>query len=73
MVFPNVAQNYRDHFWLSKRAILAAKNTDVNEIFGELRKYKSIDCATNQGDIVNYSPEFYTLWIYQDCHHVTFN
>ena len=31
-VFPNVTQNYRDHFWLSERAILAAKNMDVNEI-----------------------------------------
>ena len=27
-----VAQNYIDHFWLSKRAILVAKNMDVNEI-----------------------------------------
>ena len=55
MVFPNVAQNYRDHFWLSKRATLAAKNMEVNEInfkiqneiAGELRKYKSIDCAAS--------------------------
>jgi hypothetical protein len=29
-VFPNVAQNYLFHDLLSKRAILAAKNTDVN-------------------------------------------
>ena len=32
MVFPNIAQNYRDHFWLSERAIVAAKHTDINEI-----------------------------------------
>lgn len=65
-VFPNVAQNYLFHDWLSERAILAAKNTDVNElnlkiqddIPGEMRTYKSIDTATNEDDVVNYSPEF---------------
>ncbi|KAJ8896515.1 hypothetical protein PR048_001859, partial [Dryococelus australis] len=64
-VFPNVAQNHRAHIWLSERAILAAKNVDVNElnfkiqneIAGELRTYKSVDSATNQDD-VNYPPEF---------------
>jgi PIF1 helicase. len=64
-VLPNVAQNYTDHFWLNEQAILAAKNTDVNdinfkiqnEIAGELSKYKSINCATNPDDIVNYPPE----------------
>ena len=29
-----------------------------NEIAGELKKYKSTDCATNQDDIVYYPPEF---------------
>ena len=66
-MFPNNAQNYKDHFWLSEQAILAAKNTDVNEInfkiqneiASELRKYKSIDCVTDQDDIVNYPPEFF--------------
>ncbi|CAG9837643.1 unnamed protein product [Diabrotica balteata] len=61
-----IAQNYRNHDWLSERAILAAKNIDVNElnfkiqeqITGELRIYKSIDSATNQDDVVNYPPEF---------------
>jgi hypothetical protein len=32
MVFSNIAQNYKDHVWLSERVILAAKNVDVNEI-----------------------------------------
>ncbi|GFX74276.1 ATP-dependent DNA helicase [Trichonephila clavipes] len=31
-VFPNIAQNYKNHQWLSTRAILAAKNIDVNTI-----------------------------------------
>lgn len=65
-VFPNVAQNYLFHDWLSERAILAAKNTDVNElnfkiqddIPGEMRTYKSIDTVTNEDDVVNYPPEF---------------
>lgn len=65
-VFPNVAQNYLFHDWLSERAILAAKNTDVNElnfkiqddIPGEMRTYKSVDTATNEDDVVNYPPEF---------------
>ncbi|XP_050063110.1 ATP-dependent DNA helicase PIF1-like [Aphis gossypii] len=65
-VFPDVSQNYRNHDWLSERAILAAKNIDVNElnfkiqeqITGELMIYKSVDSATNQDDVVNYPPEF---------------
>ncbi|GFV24990.1 ATP-dependent DNA helicase [Trichonephila clavipes] len=31
-VFPNIAQIYKNHQWLSTRAILAAKNIDVNTI-----------------------------------------
>ncbi|KAL4153788.1 hypothetical protein QTP88_001621 [Uroleucon formosanum] len=62
----DVARNYRNHDRLSERAILAAKNIDVNElnfkiqeqITGESRIYKSVDSATNQDDVVNYPPEF---------------
>ena len=65
-VYPDIARNYRDHDWFSERAILAAKNIDVNElnfkiqeqITGESRIYKSIDSATNLGYVVNYPPEF---------------
>ncbi|XP_063987756.1 uncharacterized protein LOC135167948 [Diachasmimorpha longicaudata] len=65
-VFPDVSQNYRNHDWLSERAILAAKNIDVNElnfkiqeqITGDLRIYKSVDSTTNQDDVLNYPPEF---------------
>lgn len=65
-VFPNIGQNYKNHSWLNERAILAAKNNDVNElnasiqndIAGELIIYKSVDTVTNQDDVVNYPTEF---------------
>jgi hypothetical protein len=31
-VFPNISQQYKIHAWLSDRAILAAKNKDVDEL-----------------------------------------
>jgi len=31
-VFANILTNYKNHKWLSERAILAAKNKDVHEI-----------------------------------------
>ncbi|XP_039964217.1 ATP-dependent DNA helicase PIF1-like [Bactrocera tryoni] len=59
MVFPNVAQNYVNHIWLSERVIFAAKNVDVNEkIAGELKNYKSVDSITNEDEVVNYPTEF---------------
>uniref|UniRef100_A0A2S2Q5R1 DNA helicase Pif1-like 2B domain-containing protein n=1 Tax=Sipha flava TaxID=143950 RepID=A0A2S2Q5R1_9HEMI len=65
-VFPNIAQNYKDHVWLSERVILAAQNVDVNEInfqiqnkiAGELMTYKSIDSVTDQDDVIDYPTEF---------------
>lgn len=65
-VFPNIAQNYKNHQWLSERAILAAKNIDVNainitiqnEIPGEAATYKSVDTVMNQDEVVNYPTEF---------------
>ncbi|GFW40603.1 ATP-dependent DNA helicase [Trichonephila clavipes] len=65
-VFPNIAQNYKNHHWLSTRAILAAKNIDVNNINftiqhgipSEMTTYKSIDTVENQDDVVNYPTEF---------------
>lgn len=50
-VFPGIAQNYKNLDWISERAILAAKNKDVDslnfiiqsQIAGELHSYKSVD------------------------------
>ncbi|GFV16612.1 ATP-dependent DNA helicase [Trichonephila clavipes] len=65
-VFPNIAQIYKNHQWLSTRAILAAKNIDVNTINftiqhgipSETTTYKSIDTVENQDEVVNYPTEF---------------
>lgn len=65
-VFPNIAELHKNHVWLSERAILAAKNKDVDElnfniqskIAGQLVSYKSIDSIMNQEDVVNYPTEF---------------
>lgn len=61
-----MAQNYKNHVWLSERVILAAKNVDVkemniqiqNKIAGESMTYKSVDSVATQDDIVNYPTEF---------------
>jgi hypothetical protein len=53
--FPKYRAALQKHQWLSERAILAAKNNDVNainfsiqtEIPGETTKYKSIDTVMN--------------------------
>ncbi|XP_055306852.1 uncharacterized protein LOC129571114, partial [Sitodiplosis mosellana] len=65
-VFPNINQNYKEHKWLSERAILAAKNINVNalnldiqnKLSGESITYKSIDNVIDQDDAVNYPIEF---------------
>lgn len=65
-VYPNIARNYTNHQWLGDRAILAAKNKDVNginfdilsKIRGETKTYKSIDCVLNPDEVVNYPTEF---------------
>ncbi|XP_003741317.1 ATP-dependent DNA helicase PIF6-like [Galendromus occidentalis] len=65
-VFPNITENYRDHQWLSTRAILAPTNNDVNtinlsilnEILGNEKTYTSIDTMLDQEEAVNYPIEF---------------
>lgn len=65
-VFPDIIANHKNTKWLSERAILAAKNKDVddlnfiiqNQIVGTLYSFKSIDCVTNEEESTNYPTEF---------------
>lgn len=65
-VFPQIATNHKNHQWLCERAILAAKNNDVNainyaiqeQIAGDCVTYKSIDSVMNADEVVNYPIEF---------------
>jgi len=55
-----------NHKWLAERAILAAKNVDVNDLNfkiqqllpGDLVSYKSIDTFCDTNETVNYPAEF---------------
>ncbi|AEE09607.1 putative DNA helicase [Cotesia vestalis bracovirus] len=65
-VFPEIISNYKNYEWMSERAILAAKNKDVddlnniiqNKIIGTMHSFKSIDCVTNEDEATNYPIEF---------------
>lgn len=65
-VYPNIRQNHKNHVWLNERAVLASKNTNVNElnstlltyIPGELSTFDSVDTVINQDEVVNYPTEF---------------
>ncbi|CAI6344694.1 unnamed protein product [Macrosiphum euphorbiae] len=65
-VFPSIEHNYKNLDWISERAILAAKNRDVDslnciiqsKIDGELRSYKSVDSVTDENEATNYPSEF---------------
>ena len=65
-VFPNILTNYKNHKWLSERAILAAKNKDIHEInniiLTKIRDqeviYKSVDTVLEPNEAVNYPSEF---------------
>jgi hypothetical protein len=65
-IFFNVHRQYTNHEWLVERAILAAKNLDVNELnlkiqyllLGHLVSYKSIDTVCDATEAVNYPTEF---------------
>lgn len=65
-VFPNIVTNYLNHQWLGERAILAAKNIDVdsmniiiqNMLPGETISFKSIDTVVDENEGVNYPTEF---------------
>ncbi|XP_055836640.1 ATP-dependent DNA helicase PIF1-like [Episyrphus balteatus] len=65
-IFPDVQTQYKNLEWLSERAILAAKNVDVNELNskiqellpGDLVSYKSVDTVCDPNEAVNYPNEF---------------
>jgi hypothetical protein len=65
-VFPNIERNFKNEQWLSERALLAAKNIDVNSINSVILNkisetattYKSIDTVMRDEYAVNYPVEF---------------
>ncbi|XP_053956328.1 uncharacterized protein LOC128861977 [Anastrepha ludens] len=65
-VFPDIAQKFNNHHWLGERAILTAKNRDVEDLNatnqnflpGQLVSFKSVDTVMSLDDVVNYSTEF---------------
>lgn len=65
-IFPDVHTQYLNHEWLAERAILAAKNVDVDNLNlkiqqllpGNLESYKSIDTVCDASESVNFPTEF---------------
>ncbi|GFX56106.1 ATP-dependent DNA helicase [Trichonephila clavipes] len=65
-IFPDVHTQYINHEWLAERAILAAKNVDVDNfnlkiqmlLPGNLVSYKSIDTVCDDSEAVNFPTEF---------------
>ena len=65
-VFSNILTNYKNHKWLTERAILAAKNKDVREInniiliriLDQEVIYKSVGTVLEPNEAVNYPSEF---------------
>ncbi|XP_075210518.1 uncharacterized protein LOC142317853 [Lycorma delicatula] len=65
-IFPDLQANYTNHAWLRKRAILAAKNIDVNEVNFKIQQslpsneisFKSIDTVVDPEEVDNYPVEF---------------
>lgn len=65
-IFPNLHTNYINHVWLRERAILAAKNIDVDAINSKIQQtlpgnellFKSIDTVVDSDEAVNYPVEF---------------
>uniref|UniRef100_A0A034VSN1 DNA helicase Pif1-like 2B domain-containing protein n=1 Tax=Bactrocera dorsalis TaxID=27457 RepID=A0A034VSN1_BACDO len=65
-IFPDVHTQYINHEWLAERAILAAKNADVDNLNlkiqqllpGNLVSYKSINTVCDVSEVVNFPTEF---------------
>jgi ATP-dependent DNA helicase PIF1 len=68
-IFYHIHRKYTNHEWLAERAILVAKNVDINELNlkiqhllpGDLVSYKSIDRVCDATEAVNYPTEFLSL------------
>ncbi|XP_015602996.1 uncharacterized protein LOC107271468 [Cephus cinctus] len=66
-IFPDVGTQYINHAWLAERAILAAKNVDVDDLNFKIQQslphdlvlYKSIDTVCDANEAVNYLTEFF--------------
>ncbi|GBO30133.1 hypothetical protein AVEN_171221-1 [Araneus ventricosus] len=64
-VFPEISYKYKDHRWLSERAILAPENENVNKINENILKkvpgnsitYKSVDAEMDKEQSVFYQTE----------------
>ncbi|XP_044576914.1 ATP-dependent DNA helicase pif1-like [Cotesia glomerata] len=65
-IYPDVHTQYINHEWLAERAILAAKNADIDNLNlkiqqllpGNLVSYKSIDTVCDASEAVNFPTEF---------------
>ncbi|XP_044596944.1 uncharacterized protein LOC123273568, partial [Cotesia glomerata] len=65
-IFPDVHTQYINHEWLAERAILAAKNVDVDNLNLKIQmllpenlvSYKSIDTVCDDSEAVNFPTEF---------------
>ncbi|CAK1585455.1 unnamed protein product [Parnassius mnemosyne] len=65
-IYPDVQTQYKNLEWLAERAILAAKNVDVNQLNskiqyllpGDLVSYKTVDAVCDANKAVNYAIEF---------------
>jgi len=65
-VFPSIEVSYNNLDWMSERAILAARNKDVDslnftiqsKIAEVLHSYKSVDSTTDENEAATYPTEF---------------
>jgi hypothetical protein len=46
--FPDIAQQFNNHNWLSERATLAAINTDVDDLNAIIQNFRESSFRSNQ-------------------------
>ncbi|GFT10394.1 ATP-dependent DNA helicase [Trichonephila clavipes] len=78
-IFLDLRHNYTDNARLCERAILAAKNLDVDSINFKIQQslpgneitFKSIDTVVDPDEVVNYPVEFLnSLDLYRECRYI---